>query len=523
MFSVMIVDDEPKLRLGLQTLIPWKELGYEVTDTAASGKEALRSLEEVVPDLLVVDIRMPGMNGLQLLQEIRQRGWNVHAVVLSGYADFEYARRALQYDVEGYLLKPVNKEEMSALLEKLHARLAAEQLEKQVQRETYTREWLVYSLLSGSFEAEGGALDTLSGSLGMDWPRYQVVMLDFPGIRSEKDERIGRFRERLAKTYASDARSVVLAFASYIVLLLGSPPVGDVERARFYRVLQLLAEELRGEMNAAAGQTVGLLRDIPDSFQTARSLLERSFFYDKGRLLTSETPPSYLTAALGGNLPDKKELAFRIYYLVDVGHTEAIQSLLDGAAAQMVAEGKGEAEIREQFFYLANETSRKVPARLWAESGYAGGPSEFLTGITSQRTLRELVTYVAGILERLARCADYSSRDNEIKRMLDYIERHYNENLKLETLSEVFNYSSSYLGQLFKNQTGEYFNTYLDRVRIEKAKELLAQGMKVYEVAEKAGYSNVNYFHNKFKKMEGQSPSSFQKNGSHENRWRFLK
>jgi len=512
MFSVMIVDDEPKQRLGLQTLIPWKELGYEVTDTAASGKEALRSLEQEVPDLIVVDIRMPGMDGLQLLQEIRQRGWNVHAVILSGYADFEYARRALQYGVEGYLLKPVNKEEMASLLKKLHARLAAAQLDKQVQLKTYTREWLVYSLLSGTFAAEDGDLGILSGSLGLDWPKYQVVLLGFPGIRSEEDDRIGRFRERLNKTYASDGRSVVLTFASYIVLLLGSLPAGDFERARFYRETHLLAEELRGEMTAAAGEPVYALRDIPESFQSARALLDRSFFYDRGRLLTPEAPISYASIDTGGDLSDRKELAFRLSFSVDVGHAEMIQSLLDDAAARKVGEGAGEAEIREHFFYLANEVARKVPPRLWAEAGEAGGPTPFLSGISGQRTIRELVGYVTGMLEKLAHCADYTSRDNEIRRMLDYIDRHYNENLKLETLSEVFNYSSSYLGQLFKSETGEYFNSYLDRVRIEKAKQLLAQGLKVYKVAEKVGYSNVNYFHHKFKKLAGQSPSSYQKN-----------
>ncbi|MNP07149.1 HTH-type transcriptional activator Btr [compost metagenome] len=339
-------------------------------------------------------------------------------------------------------------------------------------------------------------------------------MLDFPRIHSEKDDRILRFRKRLAAAYISDDQSIVLTFAPYTVLLLGSPPVGDFGRADFYRDLQLLAEELRGEMNAAAGDPVRSLRDIPVSFRTARSLLEHSFFYDKGRLLTTDTPASYQTAASGqidAILPDGEEVAFRIYYLVDVGHAGAIRSLLDGVAAQMVAGGKEEGEIRERFFYLASETVRKIPARLWSESGYPGDPSQFLTGIYNQRCIQDLVGYVAGVMERLALSANYSSRDNEIKRMLEFVDRHYDENLRLETLAGLFNYSSSYLGQLFKNQTGEYFNAYLDKIRIHKAKELLASGMKVYEVAEKVGYSNVNYFHGKFKKIEGRSPSAYQK------------
>lgn len=98
------------------------------------------------------------------------------------------------------------------------------------------------------------------------------------------------------------------------------------------------------------------------------------------------------------------------------------------------------------------------------------------------------------------------------KKITELINRRYNENLKLETLSELFNYNSAYLGKMFKNTTGEYFNTYVDKVRIEKAKQFLAQGMKVYEVAEKVGYMNPDYFNAKFRKYVGLSPSSFRKN-----------
>lgn len=94
---------------------------------------------------------------------------------------------------------------------------------------------------------------------------------------------------------------------------------------------------------------------------------------------------------------------------------------------------------------------------------------------------------------------------------MDLIQRNYSENIKLETLASVFNYNSAYLGKMFKNTTGEYFNTYLDKVRISKAKDFLKQGMKVYQVAEKVGYTNVDYFHSKFKKYVGTSPSNYRK------------
>lgn len=92
-----------------------------------------------------------------------------------------------------------------------------------------------------------------------------------------------------------------------------------------------------------------------------------------------------------------------------------------------------------------------------------------------------------------------------MKQMIEFIQRNPGENLKLEVLAEVFNYNSSYLGKLFKNHTGEYFNAFLDKVRMEKAKELLDEGLKVHQVAARVGYANVDYFHGKFKKYVGES------------------
>ena len=122
-----------------------------------------------------------------------------------------------------------------------------------------------------------------------------------------------------------------------------------------------------------------------------------------------------------------------------------------------------------------------------------------------------LEEHIYAILSAAVKGCSTGGTDKQINKMIDLIHRSYDENLKLETLAEVFNYNSAYLGKLFKNVTGEYFNTYLDQVRIEKAKALLEQGFKVYQVAEKVGYANVDYFHSKFRKYVGSSPSTYRK------------
>ena len=131
------------------------------------------------------------------------------------------------------------------------------------------------------------------------------------------------------------------------------------------------------------------------------------------------------------------------------------------------------------------------------------------TDIYKIETMSDLIEYIFQQFESIIKRIDNGLTGTQMKKMIDLIHKNYNQNLRLESLAGVFNYNSAYLGKLFKNYTGEYFNTYLDKVRIENGKILLQKGLKVYEVAEKIGYADVDYFHRKFKKYEGISPSAY--------------
>ncbi|MBO9597280.1 MAG: response regulator, partial [Cohnella sp.] len=126
MYKVLIVDDEPRIRDGLSTLIEWDELGFVVVDKAANGIEAMHKYKLLEPDLIIADIRMPEMNGLELVREIRSAGGTMHVLILSGYADFEYAKQAMTLRIDGYLLKPVDEDELIDYLIKLKKELDQE-------------------------------------------------------------------------------------------------------------------------------------------------------------------------------------------------------------------------------------------------------------------------------------------------------------------------------------------------------------------------------------------------------------
>ncbi|MGZ7442346.1 response regulator [Paenibacillus sp. TH7-28] len=512
MYQVMIVDDEPKLRSGLKTLIPWESLGFEVAATAASGSEALRLFQGIVPDLLIVDIRMPGMDGLHLIQEIHSLGLSPHFLILSGYADFEYARKALEFGADGYLLKPVNKEELTAKLRQLNHKLAQEQREDWLKSGVLTKEWLVYSLLTGQIGEDEEKVREMAGQTGMLWPWYELVLVRLSVAGPEQAEALPHFRAKLASAFTAGGRGVVFGIAPYTVLLVNGPLRGESGRKRLYCELRVLADEVNAQVDAAAGGAVHELHRIGQSYKAAATLLERSFFYEPGNMLGPDSRRDFAGIPQTGpheERLDEGELAFRLFYFVDVGNAGALEPLLETALRQWVAEECGEAEIKQRLFQAANEVIRKVPPEFRAKPEDPLEPAAFLSGIYEQRHIRGLFDYVLRFLEKLALAADSPGQDQEIKRLLDFIHRHYHENLRLEMLAGLFNYSSAYLGQLFKKKTGEYFNAYLDQVRIQKAKEMLARGMKVYEAAERVGYANVNYFYEKFKKLEGRSPSEF--------------
>ena len=212
-----------------------------------------------------------------------------------------------------------------------------------------------------------------------------------------------------------------------------------------------------------------------------------------------------------GHMYDSVLFTDQLYYAVDVGNDHVLTTLISSAAGAMIREQFTEEEIKGLFVEMLTGVQNKLTQHHSELQSRTKEYSDRIASIYRQRSIHDLCRHSVQFLEELIAHAGKGGKDQEMKRIIDLIQRNYGENIKLETLASVFNYNSAYLGKMFKNTTGEYFNTYLDKVRIDKAKNFLKQGMKVYQVAEKVGYTNVDYFHSKFKKYVGTSPSNFRK------------
>lgn len=513
--KVVIVDDEPKLRQGLQTLIPWKEMGFVVAGAAANGVEALEVIERERPDIAFVDIRMPLMDGLQLIRTVVSKHPDIQIIILSGYADFDYAKQAIKSGVAGYLLKPVDTEELSHTLEQVKKRIQQKrQNTEQKPMAKPPREWLLRKLLGVSRDSESQDIASLKNMLheaGMLWESYEVILLSPRAIDSELPHVCHKFADALKPAIQESGRGEIIVSFPYVALLLREPLRGRKCREQLYRRLQSASGGT--SFAAAVGGAVAKPEEVGRSFLQAQKGVEQAFFAQREELLPLNT--SLYIAPNDSCSSDEQietcieELALRLSYSLDASRFEAIASLMEEAAALFFKREPKEHFIKESFFHLVNAVVHKRTKVSGRGLKRTEEVSQFLQKIFTYDRLVDLMRETQEFLLSFAKRTEPEGREKELHMMLDIIHNHYDDNLKLETLAGVLNYSPAYLGQMFKNKTGEYFNTYLDKVRIRKAKELLAQGLKVYEVARRVGYANVNYFHEKFKKYEGRSPSNF--------------
>ena len=266
------------------------------------------------------------------------------------------------------------------------------------------------------------------------------------------------------------------------------------------------------DFTAAAGHPVTDWTELRGSYVSALDLMRRRFFLDSETIAMAESNTPFVPHAQEGRNTQAwvgEAVAQKLYLALDIGSRESIEQLVWETASTLIELGSGETEFKSEFVQLLSVVLDKLSA-----SRPEFNTREYrarLLDLYTELHYRSFLHRIVGILVDIAGSIDSSSSRSQIARMIDLIHRNYSENLKLEKLAELFNYNSAYLGKLFKIETGEHFNTYLDKVRIEHAKALLEQGMKVYQVADKVGYANVDYFHAKFRKYEGVSPSAYKK------------
>lgn len=511
MYKVLIVDDEPMIREGLRTLIPWTSYGFEIIDSASNGREALEKYHNHHFDLIIADIRMPEMSGITLVETIREHDKDVHFMILSGYADFDYARKAINARVTGYLLKPVDEDELIEYLEKLKKKLDQQRTLNQlkVSNHSVLKNHFILSLLhEESSDHEFKEEELLNWQL--ESKEYQIILFKF---LSSNNMDIEDVKQLVAQSFEPE-RGALFIYDSRIGMILKDIPKTQESYQYLLETIKKIVHVY--EPIISISEVVTSIKELSAAYRQANKVLEQHFFFDERGFLSIDSKPFLSPQEVRVESTEVYEAildssAEKIYFSIDIASQLGIEERLIEIAQLLVNERCTEDQIKRYYFRILSTVLNKCSAEKPEIQSVLSEVSESMVDIYKQPHLSQLITYIQKLLIKIMGSLEYGDQHVQMKRLEDFILRNYHKHLKLEMLAEIFNYNSAYLGKLFKNHTGEYFNTYLDKVRIENAKKLLNKGLKVYQVAEQVGFTNVDYFHNKFKKYVGSSPSNYRK------------
>lgn len=539
MYKVLIIDDEEPLREAINILGDWKGLGVDQVLEATDGNMGLAMLREHKIDLALVDMKMPELSGTELLRIAEREFPDLLLIVISGYNDFEYTRQAIRSKVVDYLLKPVNRHDLNAALRKAMDMLEAKRLkESEFINRNITlnmslpklKEKMYLSIIDRSFKNQSNeAFLSLIGAdkEGNHFTVGILRMLNLEQVRRDRfhdDRDLLHFAVTNVINENSDGHFEAFSFASprsereFIAIFTMKGGYG--EEAAFLSVNHMkkavsTLKDLFGIACAGGiGQPYGDVIAIARSYELAQSSLDDIDLLSlKGSMVASSGSPG-LPVKDGPSLTGRMPLIRSALESGNINHAKSILSEFTRKwkSAEHFSLGEADRTIQE-FIILLNDIAielNAVPATLRNSKNKGlrglGISGDFVSFGQFEVVLSCILDAFAGEISR-SLAGDRSSVLENIKA---YIDNHYFENIKISMFTDKYFLSREYLMKLFKGQYGYGIHEYVQKVRMDKAKELLADPvLKIQDISEMLGYKDKNYFSKAFRNYYECSPSEF--------------
>ncbi|SEU24348.1 response regulator [Paenibacillus sp. NFR01] len=510
MKKLLIVDDEKNIRVGLQKMIEREYPDVYAVMLAGNGAEALEIHNRERADIIITDIRMPVMDGMKLLERLSafQMQEKPAVIILSGHDDFEYAKNAIRYRVKDYLLKPIRRDELFAILEKIEAERAEQEQttrDREQEAESVRRELRAGRLRGLLMQREVQPGKELLEELEQTKVPFTlgVVVCHYTDGMRMRPEEIQGVVDRIAGPLEDSFQEVLTDWDGKLVLI-GRSKEHFVELAREAEA-RGLNELLVGYSHEAAD--AGQLRQ---SYLEAIWALKYLFLYPQINImdyasvmeqrLTFPAPEEELRKLLNmlgtGREKEMKQLLaaiFRIDQLkqLDLSYIETAGMLMNERVLDEVFRVHGEASMEVLKLYRA-----------------VGNLYNFRHFHEYYRTLEHLLIRVD---EYITSVRSVHTEHADMKEALAFIEENYFRPLNMAVVSNHVSLNYSYFSEAFKAYTGESFVTHLKKVRIRHAKRLLLEnrGNKLEEIAEAVGFESSKHFARVFKELEGISPGEF--------------
>lgn len=506
MYRILIVDDEKIERTGIRMLLSKLPEEFEVFESV-NGKEALEWLEKQEADIMLTDVKMPFMNGIELLSHVSKKYPRMVTVVFSGYGEFEYARQAMRYGVAEYILKPVDPAEFSAMMQKICKKLEGSRREESRQKQsvTFFKEYVLNAIVNGAEPQE--MEKRAAGCYAMDFlDQYRRMMMlevsaDFFGTQRE-DSVLSTIREVLQ----ADFDYLNLNPQQSVLFLKAECSNWKESAASVNAVLQAAC----GSGNKSYIAVSSGIRDksqILKRFQELELLMENRFYELESRVYMAENEAENVQDVRLDDDTLLKQMKQDI-------RTKDILSLKEHCDRLFLnySRNLGFSQVYVKFMLsgLLKLLYEAIPEKTEKE---LNEEMERLYKTVDLSSIREIIVHNISILEQNAK-QDSSSVHREVESVKRYIYAHFGEELSIEMLAEQVFLAPSYLSTIFKKDTGQNLSKFIKECRMEKARELLeGTHEKIVQISEEVGYANVSYFCQSFREYFGVSPQKFRDRG----------
>lgn len=470
MYRVLVVDDEPYVIEGLRLMIDWEKYGFEIADTAMSGTEALEKFNASVHDLVVIDVCMPETDGLSVIEEVKRQGYRGGIIVLTGYTEVDYARRAMSLGVKYFLNKPLDTEEFDEVLVEIKKEL---ECRDKLKGDIAVKDGLAaakrHRLLRGDSDA-AGVLVVYSEDNAID------------------------------ENALPESAYIYENYKNYTILLINGDFPSESERA--FEALKRLNSDIIGARKASEGES------IEECCKGALDSLRYRISPEKGTMYDYSNTADTLINPL-----DISDYADRVIAETELCNTKNAYKTIDDFFAIIEASAKPEnytmlfvsymiVRINKLIIRYGGNPDKVIGSRLKFEN-------ESLIGLAGYRDALKDICAVTIECQREHK----RENDGEIFEVVEsYIKEHFREHIVIQDIAKQMYTSPGYLGTLFSKKVGVSIKEYIHTMRMEEAVRLMNEtDLSLNDIAYKVGYNNYNNFYNRFERFFGMSPKKCRK------------
>lgn len=533
MMKVLIVDDSISSRTDLKTVLNWEKHGCEIVGEASNGAEAIKRLHEEPPDLVITDMSMPVMNGVELIEYIREHFPQVKIIALSAYDDFDFVRQSMKNGAVDYVLKhQLGADKMLELLHTIEEDIRREQDRRDdavrlSESKKVLRHELISTLLSGGV-ADAEELEKRMKPLGLHFEQEHLIVAvaEIDDFWTVEERYSSGELEVFIRTFLDIAEEIMNEWEHSAIAPVGRGqfamifPLGGIHSKMYvynrqFNVLNRIRSEIKRYMNITASfgvsQPCSKLTDLPAAFREAKLRLEEKFYNGKNGIYIEKVE----------KLEDR-------FYCLDIQDEKAIHAALWNLDAEQVFRQIDKVFQNISDLRLRSHSTRMVMAELIgiinkickdngieAAKIYSVEDEPFKT-MQKYETLQDIKQWIVGLYRKLLSNLEQLRVGGNLSKLtrnaIAYIQKNYHRNISLTDVAEAVGISGPYLSKLFKEECGTGFAEFLNEVRITQAKWYIEHSdCKLSEVAGRVGFNNYNYFCKVFKKIEDITPLEFER------------